>query len=67
MKSKVRSFVSSFVLYCVILLGWNNWQLTNKDVAEMIFIGTLCSLTLALTEKHMTRLITRIVEKVVTK
>jgi hypothetical protein len=67
MKSKVRSFVSSFVLYCVIFLAWNNWQLTNKDIAQMIFIGTLCSLTFALTEERMTRLITRIVEKVVTK
>ena len=67
MKSRVRFFVSSFILYAITFLIWHKWTLTTKEIAEMIFIGTLVSLIPALVMNRMTRLITRIVEKVVTK
>jgi hypothetical protein len=67
MKSRVRFFVSSFILYAIGFLLWHNWILTTKEIAEMIFIGTLSSLIYALNIDRIRRLITRIVEKVVTK
>ena len=65
--SKVEVFISSSILYCIIFVAWNDWRVTGKEVAEMIFIGTFSSLILALMMNRITRLITGIVEKVVKK
>ena len=48
MKGKVGMFIFTFVIYCVIFLTWNKWNLTSKQIVEMIFIGTLASLFTAL-------------------
>lgn len=48
MKGKVGTFIFTFVIYCTIFLTWNNWNITSKQIAEMIFIGTLASLFTAL-------------------
>ena len=66
MKGKVGEFVSSFAIYCIISLAWNGWHLTTKELAEMIFIGTLGGVVMAFTMKPMTRLVTRIVKKILT-
>lgn len=67
MKDKVAEFIFMFVGYCIVFLAWNNWNLTSKQIAEMIFIGTLGGLFVALTIKPITRLITRIVERLLKK
>jgi hypothetical protein len=63
MKGKVAEFIVMFVGYCIIFLTWNNWNLTGRQIAEMIFIGTLGGLFSALTIKPLTRLIENIVRK----
>jgi hypothetical protein len=65
--SKVEVFISTSVGYCIISLFWNKWIVTSKEIAEMIFIGTLGGLFLALLMNLIMRLITRLVEKIVRK
>ena len=67
MKHKVQVFLSSFIIYVIIFLIWHHWNLTTKDIAEMFFIGALSSLVYALMINRMTRLITRVVEKLAGK
>jgi len=67
MKGIVAEFILMFVGYCIIFLTWNNWNVTGKEIVEMIFIGTMGGLLVAFTIKPLTRLITRIVEKLVRK
>lgn len=49
MKSKARTFIFSFGLYCLIFLTWHGWTVTGKQVAEMIFVGILLSMLHAFT------------------
>jgi hypothetical protein len=60
MKGKVGTFISSFVLYCLIFLTWNNWSLTNKQIAEMMFIGVLVNLFAVLIENKLKRFIEKV-------
>lgn len=63
MKGKVRTFISSFVLYCVLFFALHNWTLTTKEIAEMIFIGVLASLFQALMINPVMRLIGNVVRR----
>jgi RsiW-degrading membrane proteinase PrsW (M82 family) len=67
MKQKVQVFLRSLIIYMIIFLIWHHWNLTTKQIAEMFFIGIFSSLVLALMINRMTRLVTRIVEKLVGK
>jgi RsiW-degrading membrane proteinase PrsW (M82 family) len=67
MNRKVKSFILTFALYIMFFLLWHNWSLTDKEIAEMFFIGTLCSLVYALTINRMRGIITTIVQKLVGK
>ena len=64
MKSKVQEFVFMFVIYCVISLVRKDWPPTGKDIAEMIFIGTLSGLFVALTMEPLKRFIGNVVKKI---
>jgi hypothetical protein len=44
MKGKIAMFILTFVVYCLIFLTWNNWNVTTKQIAEMTFIGVGVSL-----------------------
>lgn len=63
MKRKVAMFIFMFVGYCIIFLTWNNWNVTSKQIAEMIFIGTLVGLFNALAMNPMKRLIENVLKK----
>ena len=65
MKGKVGPFISTLVTYCIITLIWHGWDLDNKQIAEMIFVGTLSGLVLALVNNPLMRLIQNLVRKVV--
>lgn len=63
---KVEVFLSTLVGYCLISLFWNKWHVTGMDVVEMIFIGALGGLLLALTINPITRFIGNVVRKMKT-
>lgn len=50
--NKVEVFGST-----LIFLTWHNWSLTSKKIAEMIIIGTVSSLLLALIINPLTQFI----------
>ena len=64
MKAKVEVFVSSLLIFCIIFLTWHNWSLTSKQIAEMVFIGAVSSLTLASLINPLARLIQNLVRKI---
>ncbi len=63
MKKKDEVFISSLILYSIIFLAWHGWSLNNRQLVELMFIGTLSSLTLVLTINPLTRVIQSIVRK----
>lgn len=63
MKNKLARFILSFILYCLVFLIWNGWSVTGKQIAEMIFIGSLTGLFLPLMENLTTRLIQKVLQK----
>ena len=64
MKGKIAEFIFTFIIYSIIFLLWNNWNLTSKQIVEMIFIGTLLGLVSALTIRPITRLIENMVRRI---
>jgi hypothetical protein len=66
LKGKLAAFVFVFVGYCIIFLAWNNWHVTNKEMAEMIFVGTLLGLFEVLAVNRIIRLIENTVRKLLT-
>ena len=67
MKAKASGFFLTFGAYCIIFLIWHNWNLTTKEIAEMIFIGTWVGVWNAIMMNRMRRLVENIVKKLVSK
>lgn len=64
MKGRIVMFFSNLALYCIIFLVWNKFDLTSKQIAEMIFMGTFSSIAYLLMLKPMTRLMQSALRKV---
>ena len=63
MKNKIREFLYSFVLYCLIVLAWNDWDVSKKQFAEMIVIAVLGGVFVALVMDPIKRFIARVLTK----
>ena len=67
MKRRIVRYLLMFSSYCLIFMLFNGWELTNRELAEMIFMGTLTALFDALMYHRMTRFVEKMVKQVLTK
>ena len=63
MREKVGNFISVFVGYSIIFLIRHNWDLSTKDIAEMIFIGVWLAVGSILLLKPGKRFVENVLKK----